>query len=168
MASSQSAQPAKCHAHVAKSLREARLDSECGAKRGNGIVVPASKREGDAKVVVDRAAARFEPDRGAICGDRFFEPALLLQRVPEVVVITRNGGVCRDRLANQIQCDRRPPRLAGDDPQHVQRIGVVGLMGKDPPVRLLRLRQPSRLMMLYPDRKCLGNGHGLHLCDSFR
>ena len=64
-----------------------------------------------------------------------------------------------DSLANPSHGEVMPADLRGDDAEMVQGVGVPGLHGKDLAVERLRLRQPSRLMMLKCQREGLWSGH---------
>jgi len=106
---------------------------------------------------------RLELERAVIRGDGFLHATTHAIGFPEVRM---SGGMVRrehDGLAHPLDGEIMASQLVGNDAEMVQCIGVVGLHGKDLPVKGLSLRQPPRMVVLEGQGESLWDrdrGHG--------
>ena len=55
-----------------------------------------------------------------------------------------DGGVDRDRPADELDRRGGVAGLKGEDPEHIQRIGMIGSLGKDLAIDSLRLGELAK------------------------
>ncbi len=89
-----------------------------------------------------RASAR--PSRPPEGGRRLLQPALFLERVPEVVVKGGAAGLGLDCLGDVADREAVPPGLGGDHAQEVVRVRVIGIGPEDLVVEAFRFLEAPR------------------------
>jgi hypothetical protein len=105
-------------------------------------------------------------DRPAIRDGGFRGVALNQERVAQIAVQLCVARLELDRLSKRgdsfIEAASVPKHVA----KKVQRIGVAGLGAQDFAAKRLCFLQPSGSVMLKPQGKGLGDGHGVSACGS--
>ena len=121
----------------------ARGEGERAAVRGGRLVEHALRFQLGAKVDVGVEVAGGEPDGLPVAGDGALHQPLRGERVSQVVLRRRVGGIALERRLDQRRGLRMLSALVGDDPREVQRVDVVGVDGDQRAVDRIRLGQAS-------------------------
>ena len=110
--------------------------------------------------MVSESPRAYKHDRAAAGGDGFIEPSHDPQYVAE---IGQAAGILRqesDGLPDQLFGCSVVSALMGEQAQHVQGLSMVRLGGQNLPVKRLRFRQATGLVVSQRSSECLMDGHG--------
>ncbi len=140
-----------------------RLQFQCPPPAGDRFLQLPLVLEGIAQVVVRHGKVGLQFQCPAVAGDRFGNPVQGPISFPQIVMEVDGVPAHADRPSNVLDGKLVFARLESNHAQKVQGIGMIRLDRENLPIELLGSLQPTALMVLHRNRKCLGNGcHGAY------
>jgi hypothetical protein len=124
------------------------INGKCAPETLRSLGMFALQIQRDAQIVERFSVVLPEDKRAPVSRNGLIQPVLVFQNIAKAVVIKGNIALRRDGFPDQFGGGLMPADLMRQYANQMQAVGVVWIEREDLPVKPLRLRQPSGLMVL--------------------